>query len=76
MRGSKILVPTAKRLNNMPKVNGKRFSYTTKGKAKAAAYRKKIDTKRRKLKESRRMVVTEDAKPTSKYKHPKGARYK
>jgi len=26
----------------MPKVNGKRFSYTPKGKAKAAAYRKSL----------------------------------
>ena len=31
----------------MPKVNGKKFSYTPKGKAKAAAYRKKVSGKKK-----------------------------
>lgn len=60
----------------MPKVNGKKFSYTSKGKAKAARYRKKIDEKKRKSKEARKMVVTDDAKPTSRYKYPKGSKLK
>jgi hypothetical protein len=54
----------------MPRINGKRFNYNAKGKAKAAAYRKRLSKKKRSH------VITEDAKPTSKYKHPKGARYK
>ena len=60
----------------MPRVGGKKFSYTAKGKAKAAKYRKKIDEQRRKAKEARKMVVTDDAKPTSRYKYPKGSKLK